>query len=359
MTKRVRIFFINCPSLATDAASFLILAQNAVQSTLQFEVHHFWIYGVGSQGALKGIWNKFLSKPEVRFHANSPWRERRYRKKLDLRAAPFFSSTIPLKEEKWETVRGIIKDYDNWFKTSGRNTYDFHDDDPVIIITETPIWGKYVSLSTSGISILGTADWKDIMGSGSASALEYILTGVQRLSLRLSYGAVIGSHYPTRGCLWDFDVHQPDLKISTFLGYLCDVCRQGLKRSITVEAFDEISALLKNNWIGKESKPSSIAGILKKDYKYVLSRSTGLRPGVISVITDSMKSEFGKFFVEIIKWALIILITLFFLTYFPALTEKWRNLMNGTPTVSTNSNTNTASNSDPNANEANSVSTTP
>lgn len=45
MAKRIRIFFINCPSLAVDAAAFLILAQNQAQSAIQFEVEHFWIFG--------------------------------------------------------------------------------------------------------------------------------------------------------------------------------------------------------------------------------------------------------------------------------------------------------------------------
>lgn len=327
MAKRIRVFFINCPTLAVDATSFLILAQNRVQTALQFEVHHFWIYSKNSQGSLEGLWDKFLSRNEDNFHSNSTWRERKYRTKLDLRAAPFFSHTISLKPDKWTTVRAIIKDYDAWLKGSGYNTYDYNENDPVIIITETPLFGKYISLSTQGMGILGAADWKYFMGSGSASALEYILTGVQRLSLRLSYGAVIGSHFSTRGCLWDFDVHQPDVKISSFLGYLCEVCQQGLKKVVTTEEYQEIETLLKNNWIGEESKPDSIAGILKKDYKYSLNRSTGLRSSFLSLIKDSIPSEIGKFVVEIIKWVIIFLLTLLLLTYFPDFMEKWKKLM--------------------------------
>ena len=321
MAKRIRIFFINCPTLSVDATSFLILAQNRVQTALQFEVHHFWLYGRTAQGSLKGNWNKLLSKDEDRFHSNSSWLERKYRTKLDLRAAPFFSDTISFKE-KLNQAREIIKNYDDWLKGSGYNSYDFHISDPVIIITETPLVGKYISLATEGIGILGAADWREFMGSGSASALEYILSGVQRLSLRLSYGAVIGSHFSTRGCLWDFNVHQPDVKIGSFLGYLCEVCCQGLKKTATAEEFEEITKLISNDWIGEEPKSDSVAGILKKDYKYSLNRSTGLRPGFMSLIKDSMPSEIGKFAVKAVITVIAFLFTFFLLTYFPDVMDK-------------------------------------
>lgn len=361
MTKRIRIFFINCPTLAIDATSFLILAQNRVQTALQFEVHRFWLYSRNSKGELEGYWNKFLSRNEDSFHSNSPWRERKYRTKLDLRVAPFFSDTIPLKTDKWATVKAIIKGYDDWLKGSGYNTYDFNNNDPVLIITETPLFGKYISLSTEGIGILGAADWKDFMGSGSASALEYILTGVQRLSLRLSYGAVIGSHFSTRGCLWDFNVHQPDVKIGSFLGYLCEVCRQGLKRTATTEEFEDITKLISNDWIGEESKSDSIAGILKKDYKYSLNRSTGLRPGFMSLIKDSMPSEIGKFVVKAIITVIAFLFTFFLLTYFPDAIDKWKKLISiDSPAKvesKVNSNTNVPMTESDNNINANSVNT--
>jgi hypothetical protein len=336
MAKRVRIFFINCPKLDVDAASFLILSQNTVQTTIQFETHHFWVYDRILRGPLEGRWNRFLSLGEDSFHRHSRWRERRFRTKLDLRAAPLFSKPISPKREILEPIiRNAIRDYDSWLKNSVYRTFDFHETDPAIIVTETPIAGKFISYALPGVAILSAAHWRDFMGSRAGSGLEYVLTGVQRLSLRLCYGAVIGSHYSTRGCLWDYNNHQPDVRFSSFLGYLCEACRQGLKKVATPEEFESISKLIKNDWIGEESKPASIAGILKKDFKYSLRRSTGLRPGVISTVADSMKSEFGKFFVEIIKWALIILVTLFFLTFFPDITERWRNLLNGKPSSGT------------------------
>src|SRR3954451_10743726 len=99
MAKRIRIFFINCPTLDVDATSYLILAQNKVQTALQFEVHHFWLYAISSGGKPAGAWNRLLCYRQDSLDLNWKWRERKYRRALDLRSAPFFKSAISL--GKW------------------------------------------------------------------------------------------------------------------------------------------------------------------------------------------------------------------------------------------------------------------
>lgn len=324
MAKRVRIFFINCPSVATDAASFLILAQNQVQTAIQFEVIHFWIYGQSVQGPLKGIWNTILSHSHESFHSWSlPWLERRYRAKLDIQTATSFQIEIKHKEAL-NVARNAVSKYDDWFSKCGYPTYDTVAS-PAIVVTETPMWGKYISFCGSDIAIVSAAKWKDFFAP--ASGLEYVLTAVQRLALRLSYGTGIKSHYPTRGCLWDFHVHQPDSKISSFLGMLCETCRTALKQSASTEEFDQLSRLLENKWYGTEADSSSIAGILKKNYKYSLTRSTELHPGLLSPAIESIKTESGKNIVEIVKWIIILVITILLVTYFPDIAEKVRKLL--------------------------------
>lgn len=92
MAKRIRVFFINCPTLAADAAAYLILAQNKVQAAIQFEVHHFWIVG-HAQGTLRGKLNKLLQRLEERF-PRSRRLVQRNRSLLDLQVAPSFAETL-------------------------------------------------------------------------------------------------------------------------------------------------------------------------------------------------------------------------------------------------------------------------
>lgn len=93
--------FINCPSMDTAAASHLILSQNAVQSSIQFEVYHFWAYSFYALGPLKGIWNRLLQNHEEngKFFRGKVYR--RNCQKLDLRAAPAFKKAF--ESSDWQT----------------------------------------------------------------------------------------------------------------------------------------------------------------------------------------------------------------------------------------------------------------
>ena len=309
MPKRIRVFFINCPTLAADAAAYLILAQNKAQKAIQFEVLHFWIFG-NSQRPLTGHWNRFLIWLQERL-PRSVRLVQRYRSALDLQVAPSFSETI---EHNLDKVRAAVDDYDKWFLGSGWNSYD-SELSPAIVITETPLAGHYLTICKQQLGFISLADWKEFFKPGSA--LEYILANVQRLSLRLCYGSQIGSHFPTRGCIWDFDVHQPDIRIAAFLGSLCETCKGRLKQGTTDTEFSEIEQLISNEWIGRTDDPFSVAAALVKNYKYELRKPTGLTPGLLSSISQSMRTEVGKFFFDILKWVLILIITLLLASYFP------------------------------------------
>jgi hypothetical protein len=81
--------------------------------------------------------------------------------------------------------------------------------------------------------------------------------------------------------------------------------------------FKEIEYLIGNEWIGKKDDPLSVASFLAKNYKYELRRTTGLSPGVLSSISHGMKTDAGKFFLDVLKWVLIALVTIIFASYFP------------------------------------------
>ncbi len=278
MARRIRIFFINCPSIAVDAASFLILAQNQIQTTIQFEVQHFWIYpDTNGHCKPKKLIEKIYSYNQNGFHSFaqwprplsklleplSRWLERRNRTRLDLCGAPQFKEELRSKEVI-EKASKAITDHDNWFEKCGYNRYDTRRD-PAIIITETPLWGRYMSYCGTNIAVLSAAKWEDFFRP--AAGLEFVLTGIQRLTLRIAFGPGLGSHYPTRGCLWDFDVHQPDSKISSFLGFLCETCRENLKKVTSPTEYEDLIRLLENDWLGTDTDPHSVSGILKKNYR--------------------------------------------------------------------------------------------
>lgn len=308
--KRVRIMFINCPTLYVDAASYLLLSQNKAQPSIEFEVVHHWIYGsyipIERTRAEKAV--EWISENIPRIDRL----ERFLRAKLDLRAAPSFANYLTHKGW-YDTAKKAVDNYDRWFSNCNYNQFDTTPQ-PTIIITETKFEGGYLGSSRKNLAIVSLAEWKKFFNPGSA--LEYILGSAQRYSLRLLYKN-IGSHYATRGCIWDFDVHQPDSRIAAYMGILCSTCRSSLLAAMTPAEFKDVEHLISNEWIGSNDVPTSASANLRKIFRYPLRRSTGLHPGFIESLSQGMRSELGKFFFDILKVILAALGTLYIASKFP------------------------------------------
>lgn len=232
--------------------------------------------------------------------------------------------------ESLDKTRTAIESYDQWFSNSSWTKWfpaNSVGSLPTIVVTETELKGRYLGNSYGNLGLVSAAKWEDFFRPDSG--LEYVLNSIQRFSLRMLYGSKLGTHYPSRGCMWDFHVHQPDSRISTHVGFLCESCQTLLKQETSPTEFSELTSLIKNEWVGAESDSSSVAGILRKNYRYSLSRSSGLHQGAFVGIGEAMKSEFGKLLIEVFKWSLIVTITLLLLTYFPEVTKKWKDFMSG------------------------------
>lgn len=323
MVKRIRIFFINCPTLATDAASFLILAQNKVQTFVQYEVHHFHIYAKKTIGGSSNWWNRTLVAIEDKYEHRLPRLvsqrlARRNSTYFDRLAAPTFCEDFT--GQRWfDDIKKVVGEYDAWVQQRGAKGQNNLDSQyaPSIVITETNLEDHFVSWAEGDLAVISAAEWKRFFKPGSA--LEYILTGVQRATLYLGAGMWQIAHYPTRGCLCDYGINVPDLRISAFRGFLCETCRSFLKEKLSTAEYDDVFKLIDNQWIGDKDTPSSVAAILAKHYRYDLTRSTGLRPGFLATVLASMQSELGKKLSAGVIYAFLILALLIVVRYFPSL----------------------------------------
>lgn len=321
MARRIRVFFINCPTLATEAAAHLLLAQNSVQKTLQFELHHFWIFGQLGKGPISGIWDRMLGQQEEKGLFFRRWAERKRRTRNELRAAPQFREPLPRKG--WSDIaRAAIADYDTWFLKSGYNTFDFQQS-PAVIVTETPFEGGFISFSESDIAVVSLSKWREFFAPGSA--LEYVLISIQRVSLRLATGGRIGSHYATRGCIWDFANHQPDSRFGAFIGLLCESCRESLRSVLSDQEFEEVTKLAENKWLGTPEITDSVAGVLARNYRYDLSRYNGLHPSLASVMRQALGPEIVKGIGDVAKWVAIFLLTVLIASCFPSIANFLKN----------------------------------
>jgi hypothetical protein len=299
MPRRVRLFFINCPKLAVDATAHLLLAQNKVQSVLQFELYHFWI-------SANETCPPTADTADLKFRA-----------RIDLSAAPVFAQT--LQHQQWYIpVKATLDRHDKWLHEGGYNPYDCVPA-PSIIITETPLAGGYLSFCQNDVAVISVAQWDE--NYAPPSAAEFVLSSVQRVALRLCFGRMIGSHYPTRGCIWDFNVHQPDARIGLSLGWLCRTCMMQLKTQASDSEIAEIEKLLIGDWIGRKNDPGSVSSTLAHLYSFDLARTKGLSPGFWSFLPQTAISELTKAAIDVAKWVAILLLTVFVASHFPNIAQ--------------------------------------
>ena len=315
MKKRIRIFFVSCPSLDTDALSYLLLAQNNAQDVFQFEIYHHWIYAHRTSSDQFSLLDKLLfwygDKALLPFRRRVDLRNRSY---LDQRKSPAFSG--PIRKDTWlQDVKECLSGYDTWYQSKVRN--GDATPCPTIVITQASIEGGFISFSNGPFGLISAANWREFFSP--VSVLEYILFSVQRLSLRMSYSGVLGSHYPLRGCVWDYDDHQPDARIATLLGYICETCKSGLSSKTTASELAEIDKFVKNDWIYDIQRPSSPASVLAKTYKYDLIKTKGLNSSFLGRLASSLESNIGSILSDGIKWVFIVLALLVLTNFFPDL----------------------------------------
>jgi hypothetical protein len=304
--KTIRVFFANCPHLDESAAAYLILSQNNVQTVFEFEVWHLSLYAEGK--GLGNSWTKFLA-----WWSGSllplPWKRfvhRRQTAHMDRIAVPPLANILPLRTCV-DTIRPFLRKNDEWITSYPAGTYGNWTirPAPTVIITETPLEKGYFGWSTSDIAIACVGEWR--RKYTPPSLLEFILDQVQRYALRLAIDERIGSHYPTRGCIWDFDANIEDAKISPLVGYLCDSCEQLVAERVAPDELQQIRRLLAHKWLGTTDEAGSVASNLKRIFGYDLARTRGLSSGFLDRVRETASSELVRLIAAAITGVAIFL----------------------------------------------------
>lgn len=271
----IRVVFANCKKLDVPACAYLVLAQNVVQELFEFEVYRLSVKGEYEEvrnwrSALLRAWAETRIPFPLRAFA-----ERRYEALLDRLMAPALNRPLPprtciellkpLVESHDEWLRKLPASYGNWTQREG----------PTILVTETALEGGYFGWSDEKFAVVSTAEWKKHLVP--TSLIEYALSLIQRYAVRMSLSPRVGSHYPTRGCIWDFDAHQPDAAMAHLVGYLCESCQRLVLENTDEDQLRELRQLLSHSWIGDVDDPGTVASTLKRAFMYDLVRTRGAR----------------------------------------------------------------------------------
>jgi len=269
---------------------------------MEFEVYHFWAYvqhtkkeSIDWITKLLGAWGeKWLPFRKVAFN--------RYVARLDRVCAPFLSSTLP-GEELLGMVTDAVKIHDEWLFSLPRSYGRWSTEPaPTIVITESPMFGGYYGWAGDDLAVISVSGWE--RRYAPPSALEYVLRNVQRYSLRLTFGEAVGSHYPTRGCAWDFNASLVGIGAGILIGYMCSACEEGLRLQIDQSAIADVKKWLSQDWVGRVDDTGSVASNIKRVFGYDLARTKGLTRGFWDRMSEILTSESAKWLVVFLLGAL-------------------------------------------------------
>lgn len=289
---------------------------------MEFNVFRSWVYARRISKFPRTGLERLIDHLADHHNRFSNYLHKRIDEHFDKKSFNFADRSF-LRENWLSKAKAILEQYDTYL-VSREDAVDFRFI-PTIIITDIPISDGFFSFTNGPIGLISTANWKHYFKP--ASALDYVLTSTQRLAVRMIFNSQIGSHFETKGCIWDYCQYQPDARISIFNGYICEQCSRKLADSgLTAEQIDKLQSLASNKWLGGKSDQYSISGILSKNYKYDLSRSTGPSGGFFTALLDGLRAEAAEIFRTSLRWSIIIAITLLITTKFPSAVTLYKSV---------------------------------
>jgi hypothetical protein len=196
--------------------------------------------------------------------------------------------------------------------------YGLQEDPPMnyLLITSTRFSDNYYSTrpefsltSPYRFSILALGNWKSHMAPPSLA--EFILTLTLRESVAFVSDTLCASvHLGTKGCIFDFTASLEEAKFKTLHGFVCEFCRNALVQDGLADLAPSIGTILRKEWLGRRSDPSSAAGILAK-LGYDLFVTRGLVPSGWERFRSAIQNEGTKQLIEIVGKVILALLFLY------------------------------------------------
>lgn len=201
-----------------------------------------------------------------------------------------------------------------------------------VVITSEELPGKLFSKnrfkweneskSQMNIALMTTYDWERSLSP--PSVFEYIIVGVFKQALlflsndfkvRLS-NEILGFHASevTRGCIYDYAGWKRERRFSISTPNLCMGCKDRTKKlenAINIQGqqrlslYDDVSKVLKMDWMGKPDSRNTPLFNLKKDYRYDIDRNSGLKKNFYEKFRDSIIDNLPQWIVGTIVTGII------------------------------------------------------
>ncbi len=185
------------------------------------------------------------------------------------------------------------------------NNFFFNAENKTSVIT-TDIWNKYFSPPSLFEYLLHCIYTCLIYSQNVPKGI--ILTDEQLL-------INIGSHRDTRGCIADFTRQKYDDRIDIVLGYICVEHSKEIETYYGEEYLKQLQLVIDRKWIGNIDDKESVAYKLKNIFKFNINKDSGFNKNWWDKAKDKFYEIPATLTGEILKTAMIVLITYFLIKW--------------------------------------------
>jgi hypothetical protein len=179
-----------------------------------------------------------------------------------------------------------------------------------VLVTLACFQDNYYSMVEKGLVILALGNWKRYMAP--PSIVEFILILIVRHSVGSICIPLRGSvHFGTKGCLFDFTPSLDEVRLKILSGFICSSCRSTLISEGFHKVPEELTYVLKKDWLGKANEPEKPAGIAA-NLGYDLFTTKGPQPTIWETAKKTLQEEWVKTLLTILGAIVLAALLLWF-----------------------------------------------
>jgi len=175
-------------------------------------------------------------------------------------------------------------------------------DIPIVLLTTATFTDNYFLTGEHDWVIIALGNWQRSLAP--PSIIEFYLSILVGSSIEFACDDNYpGSHISIKGCCFDFAAELEDARLSVLSGFICSDCLTAISKAHSKQLAMDAQTLLQKSWLGTVSDPSDVA-VMAKKLGHDLFHTKGVSPTLWERTRATFEEEAVKTILKIL--ALII-----------------------------------------------------
>jgi hypothetical protein len=281
--KRIGVIFGSFEAKTLIALQYLVLAQNRVQQSFEFEI----LPRASEDDFLELLDSKKPQDPEEDFLELLDSKKPQDRGKIEEQAQEFVKGY-----KDW--LKGEADEYESEYDC--KLTRDFPD--KLVFVTKLKFSDYFYVTGDDNWTILALGNWERSMAP--PSIVEFILTLLVNDAIDAACrGDCPDAHHATKACVSDFTDYLDEARYNVLVGYLCPTCERSIEECGGAGFARDARVLLSREWLGSADDPTAPAAIAKK-LGFDLFQTRGFKPSAWERAIEVLQQDWMKTVLQLV-----------------------------------------------------------